>query len=200
MAAPETPLTSGAARRNSRAGTAGLVARQRSHPAGPGVLNASKHPGPPQDLESKHCSKDIAMTQTLNPNDTGEIRRTPGDATTNLAPHITQALAHVSPNLRSADATEIIPLFEAPLFEQFRQPEPSPPKPPTWDGPALSLPTVRTAVDRSRGRVVGKPPRLRRGRHRQPVSRLGWALVGAGLTVLALAAAVGVSALMGVQW
>lgn len=66
-------------------------------------------------------------------------------------------------------------------------PPPAPPKP-SWarSGSAGEWPIVK--------------PLLGRGRRRRPVSALGWALVGSGLTVLLAMSAIGASALLGVQW
>lgn len=60
------------------------------------------------------------------------------------------------------------------------------PPPPVWANPAAELPVVK--------------PLMRHGRHRQPISRLGWALVGSGVTVLVIFVALAVSVLLGAQW
>lgn len=139
---------------------------------------------------------------TRDPNDTGEI---PGDSTRNLKPEIRQALLHVSPNLRSADATEVIPIVEEPLFEQFRQPsltgeilnldtggypKPKPiPKPSkhAWNNRAGDFPTVRRSVPEL---VPGAVDWNRPPQHRAPAP--GWTrwLVGSGSVLFVLASVV----------
>jgi hypothetical protein len=79
-------------------------------------------------------------------------------------------------------------------FKPVTQPEPTPPPPPP---PA---PRPSWAQRGSAGEWPVVKPLLGRGARRRPLSGLTWALIGSGVTVLVLAAAVGVSALLGVQW
>lgn len=161
------------------------------------------------------------MTQTLNPNDTGDIPRGATDETIHIVLDDPGATQPIRPDLitapfpalrRQIDETAVIrypvtiaviggdPSLTGEILALDTGgyppvPKPAPPKPKhaTWTGRVGEFPTVRPAGAADR-------PRIRGGRHRRPVSRLGWALVGSGLTVLLTAAAVGVSALLGVQW
>lgn len=79
-------------------------------------------------------------------------------------------------------------------FKPVTQPEPTPPPPPP---PA---PRPSWAQRGSAGEWPVVKPLLGRGARRRPLSGLTWAVIGSGVTVVVLAAAVGVSALLGVQW
>lgn len=140
---------------------------------------------------------------TRDPNDTGEI---PGDSTRNLKPEIRQALLHVSPNLRSADATEVILVREDPLFAQLRGvlydsppvasltgeilalddrpyppvPPPAPPAP-KWAQPASHHALVRRRL---------ATPKPGRGRHRAAAPKWTGRLIWSGSVLFVLASVV----------
>lgn len=138
-----------------------------------------------------------------DPNDTGDIPpiedtlRIDLERTRNLGPQIAHVM-NVSPNLRSADATEIIPLFEDPILvnparpadltdvtltgeilalDDRPYPKPPPPPKPQWAQPA------------SHHAVVSRPlakPKPGRGRHRAATP--WWVALVLGLLVVGAAA------------
>lgn len=138
---------------------------------------------------------------TRDPNDTGEIIRAELEETQNLGPKIAAALANISPNLRSAAATEVITICEEPILVNPARPAtledatltgeilaldtggyPKPsslPKPPKgWNVPAGEHPIVRPRD--------GRDP----GRHRARTPVGWWLAAGFGLLVAGWAAGV----------
>lgn len=151
------------------------------------------------------------MTHTLaEPNDTGEIPpptaldetlRIDLERTRNLGPQIAHVM-NVSPNLRSADATEIIPLFEDPILVNPARPadltdvtltgeilalDDRPyPKPPPLPKPKWAQPASHHALVRRR---LAKP-KPGRGRHRAAAPKWTGRLIWSGSVLFVLAAAV----------
>lgn len=144
------------------------------------------------------------LTEITDPNDTGEIRIGDLEQTRNLGPAIIAALTRISPNLRSADATEVIPIVEEPLFTQFSSAVYGTATDPSLTGEVLDLDTggypkpkplpkpklrhaipARTRQDGDPGRHRAAPPRWMRWS-----VRLGWLLVGAASGTLAVLAVI----------
>lgn len=117
------------------------------------------------------------------------------------APHPGETLIFATPD-RFSD----LPMV--PLGHLQEPPTGTPPTPPKPPAPSRAA-TLEDLMDRTE--PVPPPsayfdlgdvckPFLGRGSRRAPVSPLAWVLIGAGMTAVFSAAAVGVSALMGVAW
>lgn len=86
-----------------------------------------------------------------------------------------------------------------PITRPEPKPVPAPPPAPKWAEPSAEYPPV--LLRRSMPYVMPDDrQRTRGGRHRRPISRFSWALIGSGVTVLLIAAGIAVSVLLGVQW